>query len=305
MQKKNEIVFNQNKNSVLYYGADPTGKQDASQAFESALATKGHEVIVPEGTYIIDKTIEIKKHLRLGPNVKIIRTMSGSDGPIFWLSKSYATLEGSSKNVEVLSKKPLKEGIIKIGHRDKNVKKKNILFTEIKNLTISGPKGNNDESSIGVKLFNAQNKGDGTTTSYFHSLHNLIIQHVSYGVVLEGMSNANSLSNIIFNRVGSRPNQAAIVLTGAMENRIYDIFHHYSRNATTLVLDSFTDTNGALIVPTYNYVFGVIAEQGGAQAICADIRSGKYNQIGVLCNTEKGNKYFEEFEMRNNKRLID
>lgn len=293
-----------NKNSVVLFGADATGKRDASNAFKDALSSPFRMITVPIGIYLIDETIELEKHLKLEAGAKIIRTKKGSNGPIFWLSKSYAILEGESKQVEIASEKPLEEGIIKIGHDNSKVNNKNILYAQVKNLTITGPRENTNRKSVGILLFNAQNKGDGMTTSYFHSLENLIVQYTDIGIHMVGMSNANSISKVIFNRVGNNNNEAAILISGAMENRIYDIFHHYSKNATTIIMESYIDANGEYIVPVYNYIFGVIAEQGGEDAICADVRSGQYNQIGVLCNTDKGNNYFKGFESNKNKILI-
>jgi len=297
--------INPDTSSVLYYGADSSGKIDASLAFRKALDSPNDMIVVPKGIYIINETIELKKHLRLMPGVLIKKTKIGNDGPIFWLSKSYSKLEGLNKKVEIKSEKNVPKGIIKIGHRNENVKKKNILFVEVTNLKLTGPGRSETEKNIGLYLFNAQAKHDGATTSYFHSISNLIIQHVDCGIMLEGMANANSINNIILNRVGQGPQDAAIHLKGSMENRIYDIFHHFSKGATTLLLENHFDQNKVRIRSSYNYIAQIVSEQGGDNAKCADIRSGYSNNIGILCNTNGGNVRYKNFEKDKNRMLFN
>jgi hypothetical protein len=286
--------------SVLFYGADPTGQKDASEAFRKALSSNHIMLIVPRGRYIVNETIELKKHLRLMPGVVIEKTSEGNNGPIFWLSKSYAKLEGLNKRVEIRSKRTVPNGIVKIGHQNRKIKGNNILFIEVENITITGPGPSRGNDNIGLYMFNAQAKGDGTTTSYFHTINNVILQHLDCGIFMKGMSNANSISNIILNRVGLGDEDAAIHLVGAMENRIYDVFHHHSKNATTLLMNSYKDQNNALIKPSFNYISQIVSEQGGESAKCADIKSGYSNSIGLLCNSNGGNIRFDNFKADKN-----
>lgn len=109
------------------------------------------------------------------------------------------------------------------------------------------------------------------------------------------MSNANSISKIIFNRVGSQPEHQAILMEGAMENRIYDCFHHKSINSTTVRLKNYGN-----IVPMFNSVFGVVAEQGGQEARCLDAITGMHNVLEINCNTLKGQKVHKDFRKQKN-----
>lgn len=285
-----------NTATVLYYGADSSGNKDSSVAFRKALLSNHAMLVVPKGKYIINETIELKKHLRLMPGVVIKKTKQGNDGPIFWLSKSFAKLEGLNRKTEIKSEKNVPNGIIRIGHESSKVKGENILFAEVENLRIIGPGYSKSTKNIGIHLFSAQSRDDQSTTSYFHTIDNVILQNLDSGIFLEGMTNANSISNIILNRVGFGTADVAIYLKGAMENRISDVFHHYSQNSTTILLDNFIDMNNDTIVPSYNYLSQIISEQGGEKALCINVRSGFSNSIGVLCNTEGGNVMFKDFD---------
>ncbi|NNE16697.1 MAG: hypothetical protein HKN51_17065 [Saprospiraceae bacterium] len=297
------VAENENTNNVLFYGADPSGKTDSSKAFQKALTEKHIVTRVPKGVYRLDKKLTVNKNLFLEAGVKLIRVKeSNNNQPMIWLSKSYSTIEGENKRVLIESEIPLKEGIIKIGHENKSITNQNILYSVVKNLTIKGC-GQTVEPSVGIFLYSAQNKGDSSTASFFHTVRDLVIEHINCAVYLKGFNNANSISNIILNRVGDEYRDAAIYLEGSMENRIYDIFHHYSRNATTLRLDNYVDGNGKVIAPSHNYIFGIVAEQGGDNAICTDIKAGRNNVIGVRCNTKLGNKTYDSF-IKNKNKLI-
>ncbi|NNE27841.1 MAG: hypothetical protein HKN09_13425 [Saprospiraceae bacterium] len=286
LETKSEIV------SVLDYGADPSGKLDASLAFQNAINSNAPKVVVPAGRYRIDKTVEVKSFLFLEAGVHIYQGESAKEGPIFWLNKSNAILAGEHKGVVVESRKSSPFGIIRIGHGQSNSKGGNILYCTVKNLTLKGNKG---EGSIGIKLNNNQKKGNPSMASYFHNIQNLIIEYVDVGIHLLRMSNANSISQIYFNRVGDSIHDAAIFIEGAMENRIYDCFHHLSPNAATIRMKNYGDLS-----PVYNYIYGIVSEQGGDQALCLDFYNGKHNIIEINCNTLKGSRLRENFEGQKN-----
>ena len=278
--------------SVLDYGADPTGKIDASLAFQKAIDSKASKTVVPSGTYLINNTVEVKGYLFLEAGVHILRTQSNSDGPVFWLSTSKASITGEHKGVLIESRTSCPKGIIRIGHGDSSKQDGNILYCSVENVTI---KGNGDDVSKGIYLINNQDKGDPSLASYFHNIRNLIIEYVHIGIHLHKMSNANSVSQIYFNRVGDDIEGTAILIEGAMENRIYDCFHHFSPNSVTIRMDRYDN-----LYPMYNYIYGVVAEQGGDQAVCVDIKSGLHNIVEVNCNAVKGNRVFKEFYERKN-----
>ena len=282
-------------NSVIHYGADPSGQSDSSTAFINALKSQSSKIIVPKGTYIISQTIEIKKHLYLETGVQIIRRKtSNNNGPIFYLNNNYAFVEGASKSVLIKSEKESPEGIIKIGHFNDQIKGSNILYCTVQNLTIKGVQ-NEEGNSVGVLLFNAQIAGDKFTTSYFHTIRDLVIQNFNTGINLKGHSNANSISNVLFFNVGKGPDDEAILFQGALENRVYDFFHHFSPDAVTVRMVDYKN-----ITPMFNYIFGGISEQGGKKALCADIQSGKFNVIDINCNVYRGSKTHSDFKKDKN-----
>lgn len=285
--------------NVMNFGADPTGENDSSLAFKNALKQKGPKVIVPAGIYRIDQTIELMKHLFLEAGVKIIRKQkSQSTSPIFHLTTSYATLEGENKRVQIKTMLPLTEGIIKVGHTE-GQKGKNILYCTIKNLTITGPGYDNEKKCIGIKMFSSQLKGDNTTASFFHEASQLILEHMDYGVFMKGMVNANSVHNVILNRVGNNPSEGGLVIKGSMENRIYDIFHHFSPDATTVHIEALKIKEQTLI-PSYNTLFGIVSEQNGDNARCLNMEAGKHNDIRIQCNAKGENYLYDKFKNNNN-----
>ena len=278
--------------TVLDFGADPTGHTDASQAFQKAINSNADKVVVPAGKYRIDHQVEVKGFLFLESGVHIFRGKKSSHDPLFWLSHSKAVLKGEHKGVLIESASDSPDGIIKIGHHTNAKSPDNILFCEVKNLNI---KGNNAAVSKGVQLQNNQEKGDPSMASYFHNLNNLLIEHVGIGIHLFKMSNANSISQIYFNRVGRGSDGIAILIEGAMENRIYDCFHHFSPDAVTLRMQSHDN-----LYPMYNYIYGIVAEQGGADAVCLDVKEGLQNILEINCNTAKGHKIFKDFYKQKN-----
>lgn len=286
-------------NSVTTFGADPTGDKDSSQSFKRAMTTKGNfKVIVPKGIYRIDETIEIRQVLFLESGVTIIRKKeSNNNEPIFWLSKSFASLKGADKSATIKTQIPIPEGVIKIGHKNQDWKNRNILYCEVKSLYIVGPYATDENKNTAIFLFNSQEKKDkNIRASYFHTLNNLVIQGFDTGILLRGPSNGNSISNIILNRVGKGTGDYAVILEGAMENRIYDLFHHFSPNSTTFLLDDYKGYN-----PVFNNIFSAISEQGGNNACCLEARSGAFNRINLSCNTSVGPKLMKQFKAKKNK----
>ncbi len=292
--KSNEIITISSGENVLDFGADRYGKKDATLAFQNAIDEAKTKVFVPDGKYRIDNAVFVNKNLFLDSGVEIVKPiMADNTDPVFWLNQSYSTIKGDNKKVKIRSEKASPQGLIRIGHLSPDSRNKNILYCDIRNLTLEGSSVGRDNKAI--VLFNAQEQGDPSMASYFHSINNLIVQFFNTGIHLQGMSNANSISGIIFNRVGSSPGDEAILIEGAMENRIYDIFHHLSPNAVSIRLIK----NGK-IAPVFNYIFGMVSERGGDNALCADIQAGKHNIIEINCNTLKGFKLCENFEKNKN-----
>lgn len=286
-------------NSVTSFGADPTGEKDSSKSFKQAMTANGNfKVIVPKGIYRIDETIEIRNVLFLESGVTIIRKKEAKNNqPIFWLSKSFSSLKGADKSATIKTQIPLPEGIIKIGHKNQDWKSRNILYCEVSSLFIVGPGATDENENTAIFLFSSQEKKDkNVRASFFHTVNNLVIQEFDIGILLRGPANANSISNIILNRVGKGTSDYAIVLEGAMENRIYDLFHHFSPNSTTFLLDDYKGYN-----PVFNNIFSAISEQGGKDACCLEARSGAYNKINISCNTLVGPKLMQKFKSKKNK----
>ncbi len=289
---------------VLRYGADPTGMSDSTKAFNDAIRNnRSSMVIIPQGVYRLDGSVDVKNHLYIESGTEIIRRRNSSNStmPMFYLSTSYATLEGGNKSVRITSENDSPLGIVRVGHKDKSDRERNIFYCEVRNLTLTGNKQSSQAGNVGISLFNAQRKFETQTASYFHTINNLVIQFVQTGVHLEAFANANSLSNIVFNRAGNHPDHEAILVDGALENKIYDIFHHHSKDATTIRLtsyDGFGDRDS--YAPMFNYIFGALAEQGGERAMCVDAESGRHNIIHINCNVYSGNRLFKDFGKNKN-----
>lgn len=281
--------------TVVEFGADPTGRKDSSQAFKKALELSAHKVVVPAGIYLLKHTVEInRKHLFLEAGVSIKNSKEGdNNSPLFWLKGIHTILEGENKSVRIKSHSKGKSSIIRIGHKDNEEINRNHLYCEVKNLTVEGSGRNN--KGTGIHFFNSQETGDKMTTSYFHTLFNLNIENLNTGIHLEKFSNANSISNIIFNRVGAEESGCAVWIDGAMENRIYDFFHHHSEDALSFRVTRNEDKN-----PSYNIIQAGICEQGGKAARCLEMKSGAHNIIEINCNVLKGNILPDDFKAKKN-----
>ncbi|MBT8229127.1 MAG: glycoside hydrolase family 55 protein [Bacteroidia bacterium] len=281
--------------TVLHFGADPSGQKDSSKAFEEALDKSPYKVIVPPGRYLIENTVEVnRKHLFLEAGVTIENNdRIQMNSPLFWIHGIHSIIEGENKSVKIKSNSISATSVIKIGHDDARDVRRNILYCEVKNLTIEGS-GRGTKLS-GIHFYNSQEKGDEMTTSYFHSIHNLIIQRVNIGIHMERFSNGNSISNIIFNRVGAPESGCAIWFDGATENRVYDFFHHHSANALSVKFTRNKDKT-----PSYNILQAGICEQGGDDARCVEMEAGAHNIIDINCNVLKGNMLPKDFQKRKN-----
>lgn len=288
-------------NSILHFGADPTGKNDNTAIFQKAI-NSNKKVFIPTGTYRLDGMVTVKSSVHIEAGTTIIRksSLSNSTEPMFWLNTSYATLIGEDKSVKIISENISPNGVIKIGHLDASDTKKNINFCEVRNLFIKGAAKDKAKNNTGVLIFNSQGNGS-IKSSYFHTLRNLIIQQFNTGIHLKGLANANSISGIVFNRVGKSNNDYALIIDGAMENRIYDVFHHHSKEANTIIIRDFThELSGKSITPVFNDIFGVVSEPGGTQSRCFVAKSGKYNKIRIGCNCKAGFKVYPEFYDKRN-----
>lgn len=282
--------------NVLDFGADPTGNKDNTTVFNTALA-KGKKVFIPEGEYRLDGMVTIKGPLHIEAGTTIIRKkkFSKKTTPMFWLNRTYATMIGEDKTVRIISENRSPKGIVKIGHENPLDNKLNINFCEVRNLFIRGSGREILTGNTGVLLYNSQGNGN-TKSSYFHTVSNLLIQQVNTGIHLLGISNANSINNIFFNRVGKSNDDYAIIIEGAQENRIYDVFHHHSKDANTILIKNGTHANTDIkIEPVFNDIFGVISEPGGDKSRCLVAKSGKYNKVSIGCNCKAGFKVYKDY----------
>lgn len=292
---------NSSSNSILNFGADPTGNNDNTAVFQKAFKSK-KKVFIPTGTYRLDGMVSIKASVHIEAGTTIIRKakLSNSTEPMFWLNTSYASLIGEDKSVKIISENISPNGVIKIGHLNASDTKSNINFCEIRNLFIKGSAKENLKNNTGILIFNSQGNGS-IKSSYFHTLRNLIVQQFNTGIHLKGLANANSISGIVFNRVGKSNDDYAIIIDGAMENRIYDVFHHHSKNANTIIIRDFKhEISGQSITPVFNDIFGVVSEPGGAKSRCFVATSGKFNKVRIGCNCKLGFKVYPDFFNKRN-----
>ncbi len=292
---------NSDSSSILNFGADPTGNKDNTAIFQKAFNSK-RKVFIPTGTYRLDGMVEVKASVHIEAGTSIIRKKNTSNKttPMFWLNKSYATIIGEDKSVKIMTENTSPNGVIKIGHKDASVNKQNINFCELRNLFIRGSGRENLKGNTGVLLYNSQGNGSGKA-SYFHTLNNIIVQQANTGIHLKGLSNANSISNILFNRVGKSNSDYALIIEGAMENRIYDVFHHSSKNANTILIkDHIHGVSKQVSTPVFNDIFGVISEPGGAKSRCLVTKSGKFNKVRIGCNCKAGFKLHADFYKQRN-----
>ncbi len=263
------------------------------------------QIILGEGEWTINGTVTLKKRdqLVLEPGASVVRNTCFIKGkpntaPLFNLCGEYASIVGSVSNEIKTNCNNLTEGIIKIGHPD-NRTKGAIKYCKVSNVTLAGPQPKSDtkptkHSLTGIFLYNNQheptNRYASQSTNYFHTLSDLVIQQTSIGIHVYN-SNACTIHNIVFNRVGQQGG-TAFLLEGSQENKIMNIHHHHSLNANSLV---FRDSQNAEKT-VYNSILNYVIEIGGrgqGYGMVIDIPSDDFyhNLISLSCNHPKAIHY--------------
>ena len=260
-------------------------------AIIQAYLDKYNSIVIPSGVYNVNGTIIVKTNQRLvlQNNVTLQRPRTvNSTKPVVYLQGSFATVSGMGASSIIRSFKNSPNGVVCIGHANLDDKFSSSIYNTFDNIRIIGMSsyGDNDKTrDIGVWIPNAQLSG----ANYFNIISNLFIEDVDIGIQLDGNSNANSISTIQLTRVGNEPNDYGILINGGQENRIYDVFHHFSPDVNATIGLKELSYKGKNYEPNFNYISAVISEPSGYSS-CLEIEAGRWNYFSVVCNNSAPDK---------------
>lgn len=187
--------------SAQDFGAKGDGKTDDTDALQKAL-DKGGMIILPEGKYLIKKTLAITKNntvlvghgayatiLLYDGAASAIENTSGTT--LYWCRLANMRIESSNKN----TKSPI-------------IKWQSMQFGSLEDLWLVG---NGKPGSIGLTLFATPKKTEAT----YNRMTHLYIGLVETGIILGYGANSNVIQET---RIQPLANGVAIRLNGIMSN---------------------------------------------------------------------------------------
>lgn len=297
------------KASVVDYGADPTGANDSTSAFTTALAASQH-VYVPPGTYRCDSMIELNSYrtLELGGGANLVRKSahSASTNPVIWVKGNGGSIIGagqSSSNIRSENKSP--NGVVLIGHWSMTESHGNVLYNTLRDFGITGCAEYGQTSGAPDIALHIQNPQFNGLAVYFQNISGLFLGYANYGLWLHAWANGNTINNLQFYKVGDNTvnGGAAIYDNGSLDNAISDVFVHFSPNAVGILMEQCNNTaNGGAIHSTFATSYkGIVCEQGGASALGLKAMDGSVGScyFEVRHNVSGGNQADADFGKRN------
>ncbi len=295
--------------NAVWYGADPTGVKDSTQAFVNALAATSH-VICPAGNYRCDSMLSVLggKVLQLNSGAFLIRKSANSTStdPVVWVKGTSGGLVGAGQGASgVTTENRSPNGCVLVGHWDMTASHGHVNYNTIRDIAIRGsiPYGQTTgEPDVGLMITNPQ---FNNFTVYFQSISSIKFMDFNIGIWLRAWANANTISHIQGYRIGNVTlglnKNAFIYNQGALDNAMSLAFFHSSPGSIGLLVDEIDNTaNGGILHEPYANTFsGLVFEQGGSGAIgLKAIKSvGSYYQIRN--NVSGGNVVFDGFEDTN------
>ena len=297
--------------NALDYAADRTGANDNAAAFTAALAAKDH-VVVPPGVYRLDSTVEIVegKTFQLMGGVRILREAahSAETTPMFWLTRSNASLIGAGFASTIQTENRAPNGVVLIGFESmvSTALPYSIQYNTLRGLRIVGAVSHGQVSGdpdACVKLIAPEFT---QKVNYFHVIDSLVLNSSNYGLWLEGWANGLLMSNLHGYWIGNvAVDSALLYIHGALDNNLSGLFHHYSSNTTTILIRDLDNggNGGSNHVTAYSSLRGIICEQGGANAKALVANAGCTafkNNIEMIDNVTGGIDVSAAFRAINN-----
>lgn len=307
--------INYGRVTVDMYGAVPsaigagTPVVDCSPMFALALASNNEVHVITKGTYRLDTmiTVESGKTLLLSAGVELRRYASASAAttPVFWLRGTAAGLIGAGKaanTIKTENKSP--HGVVRIGHQDMTVSHATVTYCQLRGVEILGSMVGGQTSGDPDKAVYIPNAELGGIPSYFHSLFDLRVGAVNFGIHLHGYANGNTMGDIHGIQIGNLAsgNNAFIYNNGALDNIFDGAFFHSSEDSIGLLVDDYDNraVSGGVLHESYaNSYTGIVCEQGGGSAIGLKALSGGASHYEIIDNTAGGNVLYAGFNVSN------
>ena len=303
------ICFSQGK----YYWTDPTQFSNFAQTLQDTFnlnpnadnqdlvtAQDGVHIKLACGEWVVNSQVDIPNYctLTLEAGASIVKNnCTGNTDPIFNLNGWYSSIKGENYNEVKVTCNGQASGLIYVGHSETGPTYNRGLFNQLSNLHLVGfnngsSQGTISNNSTGIYFNSQEFEIDSQTldtikrTVYFNNIENCIFSYLDHGIILEGFSNGNNISNIVFNRVGNVPGGAAITfLNGSGQNRISNIQHHFAINSTTF---HFEQLAGAPYWSYANIINSGLIEGTNVVAIRMDSPAETTQNIFVLHSNGKG-----------------
>lgn len=287
---------------------NPVSTRDYTSTINCHLSTMGcrgakdqkTKIVLGPGQWRIDGTIYLTlgDQLYLDFGAELIRKDCSQNGPMIYLSGRYSSVIGSDMNLIMSECSNLTNGLIMVGHQSAH-SKGNIISCRIQNLTITG---NNHaypgNKTTGIYAFNNQNETGITSlnVNYFHTITDVIFSYLDTGIHLYN-SNACTISNILFNRVGANGGQG-LLLEGAQETKVNNVHHGHSPGVHSIEFRSSERTFDLAYNAISNYIveIGKVSNTQGkghnsrdedlGYCLHFDVDANRFfdNDINVICN---------------------
>jgi len=183
--------------SVVDFGADPTGSTDSTTAINNALGA-GNVVYIPQGTYRIDDTILIQdnKTLLLDGILHRMSTHSSSTRPVVKIKGNYASFKGNGLESVVKTDNNAPNGVVLWGSEDPTTEYVNNRFVNVSDLRIEC-RSDGTGTTLVSNTLSLQNSqfwlGGALYDGVFQNLH---LFNGGKQVYLNPISNGNIFNNI-------------------------------------------------------------------------------------------------------------
>ena len=209
--------------SAVENGADPKSQSDSTDALNQALA-KHKSVFVPDGTYLIDGTVEIKsgQSLVLSHNATLKRSSSESKN-----TAAVVNVLGRRSRFfggQIVTENNHPDGIVTLGHHsaDKSVGY-NANDWYFGHTTLRGV---NAKNNVGIFIPNSQDARhpDPSASNYFGLVEAATVIGSDIGIKLTEVANAHRFLGVLFWNIGS----IAWDMHGAYGNQVIGGFLHRS-----------------------------------------------------------------------------
>jgi len=289
-------------NAAFAFGAFSSGTNDNSRQIQSCVDSLGRCVI--EVSTTVKRMIELNSGtaLYLTATGRLIKPSGLGTDPVVWIKGLVSNVIGEGQRSAIVSLSDCPFGIIRMGMKDMFDTGSTVSYSGVRNCAVQGPTAYGNASGDTNKgIYMAAAQISSSAVVYFNHVRDVWFKDLNTALSLNGWANANQFSGIQLYRCGngSHPSDGRFAMhwNGAQECTLSEVFHHFSPDAFTLVVENLTGEGG---VPARNYFpqynnFDLISEQGGYNARCLVVRGGARNRYFVHRNVNRANELPSNF----------